>query len=84
VVAGQVTEVTYPKEVFLKQQGKFLKGLHITAEKNIAVYAHIYAESVSGATLLLPVAFWVKVITPSILRSKANVWIMRSYSSFMV
>lgn len=31
------------------------KGIHITSEKPIAVYAHIYAQSVSGATLLLPV-----------------------------
>ena len=31
------------------------KGIHITSTKPIAVYAHIYARSVSGATLLLPV-----------------------------
>jgi hypothetical protein len=34
-----------------KKPGAILKGLHITALKNIAVYAHIYASSVSGATL---------------------------------
>jgi gliding motility-associated-like protein len=57
VVPGQVTVINVPKLVFLKNPGIFLKkGLHITAEKKIAVFAHIYASSVSGATLLLPVA----------------------------
>lgn len=31
------------------------KGIHITSKNPIAVYAHIYASAVSGATLLLPV-----------------------------
>ncbi|WP_342647628.1 PKD domain-containing protein [Mucilaginibacter sp. CSA2-8R] len=31
------------------------KGIHITSALPIAVYAHIYFQSVSGATLLLPV-----------------------------
>jgi gliding motility-associated-like protein len=57
VVPGQITVVNVPKIVFLKNPGTFLKkGLHITAEKKIAVFAHIYSMSVSGATLLLPVA----------------------------
>jgi hypothetical protein len=57
VVPGQVTIVNVPKIGFFKKSGYILKkGLHITAEKKIAVFAHIYASSVSGATLLLPVA----------------------------
>jgi hypothetical protein len=57
VVPGQVTIVNVPKIIFLKNPGTFIKkGLHITAGKKIAVFAHIYAKSVSGATLLLPVA----------------------------
>lgn len=82
VVAGQVTEVVVPKEVFLKQQGKALKGLHITAEKNIAVYAHIYAESVSGATLLLPVSVLGKSYYSINYTQRANV--ANAYSTFMV
>ncbi|TWR31698.1 PKD domain-containing protein [Mucilaginibacter pallidiroseus] len=55
VTARQVTVVTVPHSAFIKQGGKYLKGVHITAKRNIAVYAHIFAQSVSGATLLLPV-----------------------------
>lgn len=56
VVAGGILTVTIPASAFLGDvQGKFLKGIHIVAEKPVAVYAHIYASSVSGATLLLPV-----------------------------
>ena len=55
VTARQITIVNVPRVAFLKNNGQFLKGIHITALKNIAVYAHIYAQSVSGATLLLPV-----------------------------
>jgi gliding motility-associated-like protein len=57
VVPGQATIVNVPKVVFLKNSGTFFKkGIHITAGKKIAVFAHIYSKSVSGATLLLPVA----------------------------
>jgi gliding motility-associated-like protein len=56
VTAKEITIVNVPRVAFLKNNGQFLKGIHITALKNIAVYAHIYAQSVSGATLLLPVS----------------------------
>jgi gliding motility-associated-like protein len=39
----------------LAEVGPVAKGIHITSTKPIAVYAHIYDQSVSGATLLLPV-----------------------------
>jgi hypothetical protein len=55
VVARDILSVPIPSGAFLGTQGKFNKGIHITSAKPIAVYAHIFAESVSGATLLLPV-----------------------------
>jgi gliding motility-associated-like protein len=55
VVPNTVTFVQIPTNQFLASEGQFKKGIHITALKPIAVYAHIYASSVSGATLLLPV-----------------------------
>ncbi|GAB3927204.1 PKD domain-containing protein [Mucilaginibacter myungsuensis] len=55
VVPNTVTFVTIPANQFLSGELKAKKGIHITALKPIAVYAHIYASSVSGATLLLPV-----------------------------
>ncbi len=55
VTPNNVTFVTIPASQFLGIGGQFKKGIHITAAKAIAVYAHIYAMSVSGATLLLPV-----------------------------
>ncbi|MCQ6959501.1 gliding motility-associated C-terminal domain-containing protein [Mucilaginibacter aquariorum] len=82
VTARQVTIVTIPKSAFLKKEGKFLKGLHIIAEKKIAVYAHIYASSVSGATLLLPVAVLGKTYYSINYKQEANV--SDAYSSFMI
>ncbi|RYY34418.1 MAG: PKD domain-containing protein, partial [Sphingobacteriaceae bacterium] len=55
VVANAVTSVSIPTTTHISGEGKFLKGIHISAEKPVAVYAHIYSFSVSGATLLLPV-----------------------------
>lgn len=55
VVARQILTVIIPASAFIDQQGLSLKGIHITAQKPVAVYAHIFAQSVSGATLLLPV-----------------------------
>lgn len=56
VTANAVTFVNIPATAFVDSQGKFLKGIHIKSAKPIAVYAHIYASNVSGATLLLPVS----------------------------
>ena len=55
VTPNTVTSVNVPTNQFLATEGQFKKGIHITSLKPIAVYAHIYASSVSGATLLLPV-----------------------------
>jgi gliding motility-associated-like protein len=57
VTANQVTFVTIPASAFLgNTNGTSKKGIHITSLSPIAVYAHIYANSVSGATLLFPVS----------------------------
>jgi len=55
VMANQVTIVTIPPVAYLPQAGQYNKGIHITSLKPVAIYAHIYAKGVSGATLLLPV-----------------------------
>lgn len=55
VTAHQITSINIPSAAFLKLQGIFQKGIHITAAKPVAVYAHIFAQNSSGATLLLPV-----------------------------
>ncbi|MDB5004875.1 MAG: hypothetical protein JWQ34_3100 [Mucilaginibacter sp.] len=56
VTANAVTFINIPSSAYLNGFGKFTNsGIHITSAKPIAVYAHIYANSVSGATLLLPV-----------------------------
>jgi gliding motility-associated-like protein len=55
VTAKTVTVVNIPTSVYLAAGGKFSKGIHITSLKSIVVYAHIYANARSGATLVLPV-----------------------------
>ncbi len=56
VAANQVTIVTIPPIAFLANSTLSNKGIHIVTLKPVAIYAHIYAQSVSGATLLLPVS----------------------------
>ncbi len=58
VTANQVTTVAVPTNAFLGSLTGLAagKGIHITSVLPIAVYAHIYASAVSGATLLLPVS----------------------------
>jgi gliding motility-associated-like protein len=82
VTAGKVTIINIPASAFLERSGKFLKGIHITAQKRIAVYAHIYAQSVSGATLLLPVRVLGKSYYSINYVQQANV--NNAYSTFMV
>ncbi len=60
VTANQVSFVDIPASAFLGRQGIYNTGIHITSAKPVVVYAHIYAESVSGATLVLPVAALAK------------------------
>ena len=54
-----VESATIPKtgadDVRLRAEGKFSrKSVHITSDKPIVAYAHIYNSAISGATLLFP------------------------------
>ena len=60
VTANNVTTITIPANAFLNSEGQFLKGIHIVSALPIVVYAHIYAQNVSGATLVLPVTALAK------------------------
>ncbi|MHB1177292.1 MAG: PKD domain-containing protein, partial [Daejeonella sp.] len=56
VTANNITNVQIPQSAYLgNSEGKVVdKGIHITSVKPIVVYAHIYDQAVSGATLVLP------------------------------
>ncbi|TKB99006.1 PKD domain-containing protein [Pedobacter cryophilus] len=54
ITANIVSTVTIPSTAHLSVEGKSALGIHITSLKPIIVYSHIYASSVSGATLVLP------------------------------
>jgi gliding motility-associated-like protein len=57
VTANTVTFVDIPISAHMDAQQLFSdKAIHITSERPVAIYAHIYASNVSGATLLLPVS----------------------------
>jgi gliding motility-associated-like protein len=63
VVANAVTTFTIPNQIAaqypeLYLEGKSVNGIHITSDIPIVGYAHIYADYVSGATLLLPTTTW--------------------------
>jgi gliding motility-associated-like protein len=55
IPANGIVSVDIPKTAHLANDGLSPNGIHITSLKPIIVYAHIYANSVSGATLVLPV-----------------------------
>lgn len=55
ITANQVTEVTIPSSAHLNDEGYSDHGIHVTSEKPVIVYAHIYQSAISGATLVLPV-----------------------------
>ena len=55
VVESQTIPKTGADDVRLRTEGKFSKkSIHITSDKPIVAYAHIYNSAVSGATLLFP------------------------------
>lgn len=56
VTANAITTVTVPQSAYIgNSEGKVTgKGIHITSVLPIVVYAHIYDQAVSGATLVLP------------------------------
>ena len=53
-----LTSITIPKvapsDARLFTEGQSDKGIHITSDKPMVAYAHIYNSSVSGATILYP------------------------------
>jgi len=55
---GVVTSAPIPKvapqDARLLTEGYHSKGIHITSDKAIVAYAHIYNQNVSGATILYP------------------------------
>ncbi len=56
VTANSITTVDIPQSAYLVDAGLYNLGIHITAERPVVVYAHIYDQNVSGATLVLPTA----------------------------
>ncbi|QQL50607.1 gliding motility-associated C-terminal domain-containing protein [Mucilaginibacter ginkgonis] len=88
VTANQVTTVLVPYSAFLGNlSGKApsSKGIHITAQRPVAVYAHIFANSVSGATLLLPVNTLGKDYTSINYTQKSNAALNNpAYNSFII
>ena len=54
IKANEVTSVNIPQAAYLKDDGKYNLGIHIIAEKPVVAYSHIYDQSISGATLVLP------------------------------
>jgi len=56
VTANAITNVTVPQTAYIgNTEGKVSnRGIHITSQLPIVVYAHIYDQAVSGATLVLP------------------------------
>jgi gliding motility-associated-like protein len=55
VIANTVVPVDIPTTAHLNVDGLSSNGIHITSLKPVIVYAHIYDNAVSGATLVLPV-----------------------------
>lgn len=63
VTANNVTTFQLPNIIGsqyaqLYQEGKFNKGIHISSDVPIVAYAHIYANYVSAAAMLLPTNTW--------------------------
>ncbi len=56
ITANQITSTFIPQAATLTDEGKTSKGIHVIADKPIVVYAHLFYQAVSGATLCLPVA----------------------------
>ena len=54
VTANSITVVDIPQSAYLKGEGLYNLGIHVTAERPVVMYAHIYDRNVSGATLVLP------------------------------
>jgi gliding motility-associated-like protein len=54
VVTSQLIPKAGGTDARLTSEGKFNRGIHITADKPVVAYAHIYNMNVSGAGILFP------------------------------
>jgi gliding motility-associated-like protein len=54
VVTSNVIPKTGTQDARLQTEGKTNRGIHVTADKPVVAYAHIYNSNVSGATILYP------------------------------
>ncbi|MES3019036.1 MAG: PKD domain-containing protein [Bacteroidota bacterium] len=54
VAANGITIFEIPDGAKLPNEGKYDNGIHVTSEKPVVVYSHIFASNISGATLVLP------------------------------
>jgi len=54
ITANQINVIDIPRTARLIDDGVFNLGIHVTAVRPVVVYAHIYAQNVSGATVCLP------------------------------
>ncbi|WP_461453201.1 PKD domain-containing protein [Mucilaginibacter sp.] len=81
VTANEVTILTMPTSNYMAGLGTYHYGIHITSLKPVAIYAHIFADESSGATLLLPVTTLGKDYYSINYIQTAN---ETAYSTFMV
>ena len=86
VIANQITIVTIPPSAFLgNYNGTVKKGIHILAKNQVAIYAHIYAPSVSAAAVLLPVPTFGNSYTSINYQQRIDQQLsVAAYSSFAV
>ena len=56
VAVNQIIVIDIPRTARLLNDGLYNLGIHVTAVRPVVVYAHIYAQNVSGATVCLPTA----------------------------
>jgi len=54
VLTSAIIPKTLPDDARLVTEGLSNKGIHITSDKPMVAYAHVYNQSVSGATILFP------------------------------
>ena len=54
VITSAIIPKTLPDDARLITEGLSNKGIHITSDQPMVSYAHVYNQSVSGATILFP------------------------------
>jgi gliding motility-associated-like protein len=56
ITANTVSVINIPQSAILNDEGTFNSGIHVSADRGVVVYSHIYYSAVSGSTVCLPVA----------------------------